>query len=74
MRGPGFKTLNMSLFRSFPLPNDRRVEFRIEGFNVLDWTNYALPGRSVSAPATFGVITGTVGTPREMQFAIKFYY
>ena len=74
VRGPGFKSLNMSVFRSFPLSNDRRVEFRIEGFNVLDWTNYALPGRNVSAPATFGVITGTVGTPREMQFAIKLYY
>ena len=29
---------------------------------------------SVSAPATFGVISGTVGTPREMQLAIKLYY
>jgi hypothetical protein len=74
VRGPGFKTLNMSVFRGFPLPNDRRVEFRVEAFNVLDWTNYALPGRNVSAPATFGVISGTVGTPREMQLAVKFYF
>ena len=74
MRGPGFKTLNLSLFRGFPLPNDRRIELRVEAFNVLDWTNYALPGRNVSAPATFGVISGTVGTPREMQFAVKFYF
>jgi hypothetical protein len=74
VRGPGFKTLNMSLFRGFPLPGDRRLEFRVEAFNVFDWTNYALPGRSVAAPATFGVITGSTGTPREMQFAIKLYY
>lgn len=74
LRAPGFKSLNLSLFRSFPLPNDRRVEFRIEAFNVLDWTNYGIPGASVANQATFGRITSSLGTPREMQFAIKFYY
>jgi len=74
VRGPGFKSLNLSVFRGFPLPHDRRIEFRVEAFNVPNWTNYALPGRSVSAPATFSVITNTVGNPREMQFAIKLYY
>ncbi len=50
------------------------MEFRIEAFNVLDWTNYGIPGASVANQATFGRITSSLGTPREMQFAIKFYY
>ncbi len=74
VRGPGSKNLNMSLFRSFPLPNDRRIEFRVETFNLLNWTNYALPGSSVANPGTFGKITGSLGDPREMQFALKFYF
>ena len=74
VRAPGSKNLNMSLFRNFPLPKDRRIEFRVEAFNVLNWTNYAIPGQSVSDPRTFGRITGTLQDPREMQFAIKLYY
>jgi hypothetical protein len=74
LRAPGFKTLNLSLSRGFPLPGDRRLEFRIEAFNVLDWTNYGIPGQSVANPATFGVVSSTIGNPREMQFALKFYY
>jgi hypothetical protein len=74
LRAPGFKALNMSVFRSFPLPRDRRVELRLEAFNVLNWTNYAIPGASVSNPATFGVISNALGNPREMQMAIKLYF
>jgi len=63
------------MFRGFPLPKDRRLEFRIEAYNVFNWVNYAIPsGRSVATPATFGRITGSLGDPRQMQFAIKFYY
>lgn len=74
LRGPGQKSLNASLFRSFPLANDRRIEFRAEAFNLLNWKNWALPGSSVSNAATFGRITSTIGDPREMQFAVKLYW
>ena len=74
LRGPGQKSFNASLFRSFPLQKDRRIEFRVEAFNLLNWKNNALPGQSVANTATFGRITSTIGDPREMQFAIKFYY
>lgn len=74
VRGPGAKNLNMSLFRSFPLPKDRRIEFRAEAYNVLDWEAYAFPGSSVANPTTFGVINGVRNSPREMQFAIKLYF
>ncbi|MGE0452435.1 MAG: TonB-dependent receptor [Vicinamibacteria bacterium] len=74
VRAPGSKNLNLSLFRSFPLPKDRRIEFRIEAFNVFNWVNYAIPGQSVANPTSFGVITSSLGDPRQMQFAVKFYY
>ena len=74
LRGPGQKSLNASLFRSFPLAKDRRIEFRAEAFNLLNWKNYALPGQSVANTATFGKITSTIGDPREMQFAVKLYW
>ena len=74
VRAPATKNLNLSLFRSFPLPKDRRLEFRIEGYNVFNWVNYAIPAASVASPTTFGRITSSLGDPRQMQFAVKFYY
>jgi hypothetical protein len=74
VRAPGTKNVNLSLFRSFPLPKDRRLEFRIETYNVFNWVNYAIPGQSVANAATFGRVTGSLGDPRQMQFAVKFYY
>jgi hypothetical protein len=74
LRGPGQKSLNASIFRSFPLSGDRRIEFRAEAFNLLNWKNYALPGNSVANTAAFGKITSTIGDPREMQFAVKLYW
>ena len=74
LRGPSSKSMNLSVFRSVPFGNARRLELRFETFNVFNWTNYGFPGSNVSNQATFGQITNTLGDPREMQFAVKFYF
>jgi hypothetical protein len=74
VRGPGSKSMNLSLFRRFPLKGDRRLEFRVEGFNVFNWVNYGFPGMNVSNPTTFGRITSSLGDPRELQLALKLYF
>jgi len=74
MQGPGRKSLNLSVFRSFPLGGERRLELRLEGFNVFNWANYAIPSSSISSPSSFGRIYQTIGTPREMQVAVKLYF
>ncbi len=71
--GPGSKSMNLSLFRSIPW-NGRRIELRVESFNAFNWVNYGRPGQSVSNAATFGKISTTLGDPRELQFAVKFYF
>jgi hypothetical protein len=75
VRGPGSKSMNLSIFRSVPFGDDaRRFELRIETFNLFNWVNYGFPAASVSNPATFGRITSTLGDPREIQLAVKFYF
>ena len=74
VRGPGFKNMNLSLFRTFPWSANQRLEFRLEAFNVFNWVNYGFPASNVSNPTTFGRITSSLGDPREMQMAIKFYF
>lgn len=73
VRGPGSKSMNLSLFRSIPW-NGKRIELRVESFNTFNWVNYGRPGQSQANPATFGKISSTLGDPREMQFAVKVYF
>jgi hypothetical protein len=74
LRGPGSKSMNMSLFRSIALGGDKRVELRVETFNLFNWVNYGFPASNVSNQGTLGTITSSLGDPREMQLAIKFYF
>jgi len=74
LRGPGYKSMNLSVFRSVPLPNERRLEMRIETFNLFNWTNFALPAANVSNLNTFGTITSSRLENREIQLAVKFYF
>jgi hypothetical protein len=53
---------------------ERRLELRIETFNLFNWVNYGFPGSNVNNLASFGRITSTLGDPREIQLAIKFYF
>jgi len=73
VRGPGSKSMNLSIFRSVPI-GTQRLELRIETFNLFNWVNYGFPGASVSNLNTFGKITSTLGDPREIQLAVKFYF
>jgi hypothetical protein len=74
LRGPGSKSMNMSLFRSIGLGGDKRLELRLETFNLFNWVNYGFPAANVSNQGTLGTITSSLGDPREMQLAIKFYF
>ena len=74
VRGPGSKSMNMSLFRNIRLGGERRLELRAEVFNLFNWVNYGFPAANVSNAGTFGRITSTLGDPREMQLAVKFYF
>jgi hypothetical protein len=74
VRGPKSKSMNMSLFRSIQLGGDRRLELRVETFNLFNWVNYGFPAANASNAGTFGRITSTLGDPREMQVAVKFYF
>jgi carboxypeptidase family protein len=73
VRGPSSKSMNLSVFRSVPL-GARRLELRLETFNLFNWVNYGFPAASVANLNTFGRITSTLGDPREIQLAVKFYF
>ncbi|MBV9223381.1 MAG: TonB-dependent receptor, partial [Acidobacteriaceae bacterium] len=76
--GPGFHRLDFSVFKTFPITERTRVEFRSEFFNLTNTPNFAAPAYlDYTNPTTFGKITSTrdgQNDQREIQFALKLYW
>jgi hypothetical protein len=71
--GPGRRTVDLSLVRSFLFGSGKRIEARVEAFNAFNWIQLGDPNVTLSA-ATFGRITTLSGDPRIMQFAVKYEF
>jgi hypothetical protein len=73
LRGPGFWNVDVSFSRGIPMGGPRRLELRVEAFNIFDHENWANPTVQIGSTAlTNGRVTNTVGDPRIMQFALKY--
>lgn len=76
--GPPFRRLDFSVFKSFPVTETTRFEFRAESFNLTNTPNFSLPSTlNYLDLVNFGKITSTRDAPndaRELQFALKFYW
>jgi hypothetical protein len=77
LRYPGFWDINMSLRKGIGLPNNHRIEFRAEAFNVLNHPrlNDVIIGNNVNNPNSgdFGTIISKVGN-RTMQLGIQYIF
>jgi Carboxypeptidase regulatory-like domain/TonB-dependent Receptor Plug Domain len=74
--GPASATLDLSLARDFRLGESRRLQIRVETFNILDRANFGMPTTGLfnangSYRSDAGRITTTVGTPRQVQLGAK---
>jgi hypothetical protein len=70
--GPGSRTVNLSLVRSFAFSATQRLEARIEAFNAFNWFRWGNPITNLS-DQNFGRIL-SAGDPRIMQFALKYSF
>jgi hypothetical protein len=73
VRGPAFRAVDVALSRLVSVGAGRRVELRVEAFNVFNTFNKDLPEMNRSV-ATFGQITSMAGTPRIMQFGVRYTF
>ena len=83
VRGPGTRTLDLSLFKTFGLPANSGLELRVEVFNIFNTPQYSQPGNVVDtnpncatvSSCTFGKITGTrLNTERQVQLAARYIF
>jgi hypothetical protein len=71
--GPAFWNVDASFSRNINLASNRRVELRVEAFNIFNHANWTNPTVQIgSTSLTNGRVTNTTGDPRIMQFAIKY--
>jgi hypothetical protein len=80
--GPGGYSLDLSLFRAFPLGGQRRLEARIEAGNILNVPVFANPNATLTS-STFGQITGIAGgtaltnaayVERQIRLGVRFAF
>jgi len=71
--GPRFVDLDTSVTKITRITEGTNLEFRAEIFNLFNHPNYGLPVSILISP-NFGHILGTIGTSRQIQFALKFSF
>jgi len=79
--GPGFQNWDLSVFKTFPIREEKRVEFRAEFFNAWNHANPEFTNPDTVAEntgtelgsASYGY-TGYTRPPRRIQFALKLYF
>jgi len=83
IEGPAYWSIDLAVSRRIPLGAAQNVELRLETFNLLNHFNWGNPGpllgtNGLNAYAVnfdagnFGQITTQAGTPRILQFGIKY--
>ena len=77
--GPGLASFDFSIYKRFNITENKRLQFRVELFNLFNRANFGFPGNVVFTPSgafagNAGVITRTVTTGREVQFGLRFSF
>ena len=73
IEGPGFWDINLAVSRLINFGGTRSLELRLESFNLTNNFNWGLPALNLNQ-AQFGRITTNGGSPRIMQFGIKYAF
>ena len=70
--GDGVRTIDVGLYKSFPIAGSAAVSLRFEIYNLLNRTQFAFPDNNFNN-ATFGQILGTANqyNPRTLQAAVR---
>jgi hypothetical protein len=78
LRGSGNFGLDTGVSKRWTMPYSERhaVQFRWESFNLLNTVRFdptsTAQGNQITQSAAFGKLTGTLTSPRQMQFALRY--
>jgi hypothetical protein len=70
VRGDGQTAWNLSLVKNMKFKERFNLEFRLEGYDIMNHPNFSDPNTTVTSSA-FGTVTGQAGLSREFQGAVR---
>lgn len=71
---PPTKMLDFSIFKDFAFTERFRLQFRAEGTNIFNTSQFTTPNNNLQ-DAAFGKVTSTyAGTERHIQLALRFQF
>ncbi len=74
-RGPFQQNWDFSLIKNFNITERQTVRFTSDFFNIWNHPNFQNPADAdVENPSTFGKIIATSGTPRLIQFSLRYAF
>ncbi|MBZ5700707.1 MAG: TonB-dependent receptor [Acidobacteriia bacterium] len=74
-RGPRQQNWDFSLIKNFKITERNSIRFTADFFNIWNHANFSNPAQNdVENPAAFGKIISTVGTPRLIQFSLRWAF
>jgi hypothetical protein len=78
-RGPSQQNWDFSLIKNFKITERQSLRFTSDFFNIWNHANFGNPSindvETIGTPnSPFGKITSTVGTPRLIQFSVRYAF
>lgn len=70
LRTDGFANVDFSIFREDSFGERIHTQLRIEAFNLFNHPTFGTPQTLISSP-TFGRVSGTISTARQIQLGLK---
>lgn len=70
--GPSNVSIDLSVFKNFPITESTRIQFRTEFFNLVNHPNFRSPSTTYDS-SNPGELTAAA-TARQIQFALKFLF
>ena len=76
LRGPHYFNTDASLFKKFQISENKKLEFRIEAFNLFNHVNLGQPDGCVDCGSNAGRINGLASGAqmRQFQFGLRFAF
>jgi hypothetical protein len=75
IRGPGGKNLDLSIFRAFTMGAARRLELRVEAFNLTNTPTFANPGNDITTTNFMRITALQSGySERQVRLGVRFAF
>jgi hypothetical protein len=75
VRTMGAKNLDLSIYKSFSFSETKDLRIEVSSYNIANRAQLGMPTvPTITVPASFGVITSTVNSPRQLQFGSRFTF